>query len=333
MTESTRISPDAVERDGAHGREAYSRPVGHGHHGHHHDHAPSADADRRWLAVALAVIAGFMVVEVVAGLLAGSLALLSDAAHMATDAAAIGLALVAAGFAARPATRTFTFGLRRAEVLSAQINGATLLVLAAVVLYEGVRRLADPRDVEGAVVIAVGALGALANLAAAAALARAERQSLNVAGARAHVLADLYGSLAAVVAGVVVVLGGTPRVDALAAVVVAGIMLRSGWGLVRDASRVLLEGTPAGLDAAAVGRAMAARPGVVEVHDLHVWEVTSGFPALAAHVTVGRDQDCHARRRELTALLHDRFGIDHVTLQVDHERVPELLRLEGLQSR
>jgi cobalt-zinc-cadmium efflux system protein len=304
--------------------------VGHAHdHGHDHDHAPSADADRRWLAVALAVIAGFMVVEIVAGLLSGSLALLSDAAHMATDAAAIGLALVAAGFAARPATRTFTFGLRRAEILSAQVNGAALLVLAAVIAYEGVRRLADPLEVEGAIVVAVGAVGALANVAAAAALARAERQSLNVAGARAHVLADLYGSLAAIAAGLVVLLGGSPRADAVAALLVAALMLRSGWRLVRDASRVLLEGTPAGLDAASVGRAMAAVPGVVEVHDLHVWEVTSGFPALAAHVTVGRDQDCHARRRELAGLLHERFGIDHVTLQVDHEHVPELLRIEG----
>jgi cobalt-zinc-cadmium efflux system protein len=298
-------------------------------HAHDHDHAPSADADRRWLAVALAVIAGFMVVEIVAGLLSGSLALLSDAAHMATDAAAIGLALVAAGFAARPATRTFTFGLRRAEILSAQVNGAALLVLAAVIAYEGVRRLADPLEVEGAIVVAVGAVGALANVAAAAALARAERQSLNVAGARAHVLADLYGSLAAIAAGLVVLLGGSPRADAVAALLVAALMLRSGWRLVRDASRVLLEGTPAGLDAASVGRAMAAVPGVVEVHDLHVWEVTSGFPALAAHVTVGRDQDCHARRRELAGLLHERFGIDHVTLQVDHEHVPELLRIEG----
>ncbi len=304
--------------------------MGHAHdHGHDHDHAPSADADRRWLAVALAVIAGFMVVEIVAGLLSGSLALLSDAAHMATDAAAIGLALVAAGFAARPATRTFTFGLRRAEILSAQVNGAALLVLAAVIAYEGVRRLADPLEVEGAIVVAVGAVGALANVAAAAALARAERQSLNVAGARAHVLADLYGSLAAIAAGLVVLLGGSPRADAVAALLVAALMLRSGWRLVRDASRVLLEGTPAGLDAASVGRAMAAVPGVVEVHDLHVWEVTSGFPALAAHVTVGRDQDCHARRRELAGLLHERFGIDHVTLQVDHEHVPELLRIEG----
>jgi cobalt-zinc-cadmium efflux system protein len=298
----------------------------HGHGGHHH--AIGADADRRWLTIALAIVVTFMVVEVVAGLVADSLALLSDAAHMATDAAAIALALVAADLARRPVTGRFTFGLKRAEILSAQVNGVALLVLAGVVLFEGVRRLGDPRDVDGVVVIVVGVVGAVANVATAAALARAERQSLNVEGARQHVLADLYGSIAAVAGGIVVVATGSGAFDAIAAVVVAALMLRSGWRLVRDSGRVLLEGTPAGLDAGTIGRAMAAHPGVVEVHDLHVWEVTSGFPALAAHVTVGHDQDCHGRRRELDALLHDRFGIDHTTLQLEHEPVPALLSIE-----
>ncbi len=311
--------------------------MGHGHHhdhdhdhgGHGHSHAPSADADRRWLGIALAIIVAFMVAEVVAGVLAGSLALLSDAAHMATDAGAIGLALVAAGLARRAPTRSFTFGLKRAEILSAQVNGAALLVLAAVILFETVRRLTEPGEVEGAVVVVVGRDGAPANVAAAPGLARAERQSLNVEGARQHVLMDLYGSLAAVLGGLVVLLTGLTRFDALAAGVVAVLMLRSGWRLLRDASRILLEGTPAGIDAEQVGHAMAAHPGVVEVHDLHIWEVTSGFPALAAHVTVGGDQACHERRRELAALLHDRFGIDHVTLQVDHDHPDELLHIDA----
>jgi len=306
--------------------------MGHGHahhdHPHGHSHAPGPDADRRWLAVALAVIATFMVVEVVAGVLAGSLALLSDAAHMATDAAAIGLALFAAGLARRAPTRRYTFGWGRAEVLSAQVNGAALLVLAAVLLYETVRRLAAPVDVDAVVVVVVGAVGACANVAAAAALARSERGSLNVEGARQHVLMDLYGSFAAVLGGLVILAGGSARFDALAAGVVALLMLRSGWSLLRDASRILLEGAPTGVDATQIGRAMASVPGVVEVHDLHVWEVTSGFPALAAHVTVARDGDCHDRRRAVEALLHERFAIDHVTLQVDHERAPELLTIE-----
>jgi cobalt-zinc-cadmium efflux system protein len=296
----------------------------HEHHGHDHDHAGhshgriEADADRRWLLVALGLICLFMVVEVVAGLLSGSLALLSDAAHMVTDAAAIALALVAADLATRPARGPFTFGLGRAEILSAQLNGAALLVLAGVLAVSAVRRLADPPDVEGAVVIVVGGVGALVNVGAAWALSRAQRQSLNLAGARAHVLTDLFGSIASVLAGLVILLTGFRLADPLAALAVVALMLRSGWSLLRDSSRVLLEGAPPGVDPGQVGRAIAASPGVVEVHDLHVWEVTTGFPALAAHVVVAPDEDCHMRRRELQALLAERFAIDHVTLQVDH---------------
>jgi len=292
-------------------------------HDHDHDHgphshAPSADADRRWLTVALALIAGFMGVEIVAGLLAGSLALLSDAAHMLTDAAAIGLALVAARLAARPASGAFTFGFGRAEILSAQVNGAALFLLAGVIAVEGVRRLGSPPDVEGSIVIAVGVAGAFVNVAAFWALSRSERQSLNVAGARAHVLADLYGSLAAIVAGTVIAAGGPAQVDAIAALTVAALMLRSGWSLLHASARVLLEAAPRGIDPNEVGHALASHKGVVEVHDLHVWEVTAGFPALAAHVVVAAGDDCHGCRRELQALLRERFGIRHTTLQVDH---------------
>jgi cobalt-zinc-cadmium efflux system protein len=290
----------------------------HGHGGHHHHHAPSADADARWLAVALGLIASFMVVEVVGGLLADSLALLSDAAHMLTDAGAIGLALVAARLAARPAAGRFTFGLGRAEILSAQANGGALLVLAGVIAVEAIRRLFEPPDVDGAFVVAVGVIGAAVNVAAAWALSRAERRSLNVEGARRHVLTDLYASLAAAAAGAVVLATGFDRADGIAALFVSALMLRSGWGLVAESGRVLLEAAPRGMDPNAIGRAMASEPGVVEVHDLHVWEVTSGFPALAAHVVVKPDDDCHAMRRRLQRLVGERFGIDHVTLQVDH---------------
>jgi cobalt-zinc-cadmium efflux system protein len=293
-----------------------------------HTHAPSADADRRWLAVALALIVGFMAVEVVAGLLAGSLALLSDAAHMLTDAAAIGLALLAARLAARPARGSYTFGFGRAEIVSAQINGAALFVLAGVIAVEGVRRLGSPPDVDGPVVVAVGAVGALVNIAAFWALSRAERQSLNVAGARAHVLADLYGSAAAITAGAVIAFGGPTEIDALAALTVAALMLRSGWSLLRASTRVLLEAAPAGLDPDEVGRALAAMPGIVEIHDLHVWEVTSGFVAVAAHVVVAPGDDCHLRRRELQSVLHERFGIRHTTLQVDHESLQQLVQIQ-----
>jgi len=287
--------------------------------GHAHSHAPAPDADRRWLAIALGLIVGFMVLEVAAGLLADSLALLSDAAHMLTDAGSIALALVAARLAARPPGGRFTFGLGRAEILSAQVNGAALLVLAGVIAWEAVRRLGDPPDVEGAIVLVVGLAGAAVNVAAAWALSRAQRRSLNVEGARAHVFADLYGSLGAALAGLLVLTAGVERADVVVALLVAALMVRSGFGLLRRSTRVLLEASPRGIDPDTVGRALAAHPGVTEVHDLHVWEVTSGFPALSAHVLVPRDADCHARRAELEHLLAERFGLEHTTLQVEHE--------------
>jgi cobalt-zinc-cadmium efflux system protein len=300
----------------------------HHEHDHGHHHAISADADRRWLAIALAIIAGFMAVEVAAGILAESLALLSDAAHMLTDAGAIALALVAARLAARPAGGPFTFGLGRAEVLSAQINGAALLALAGVIAWNAGQRLVDPPDVEGAIVIAVGVLGAGVNIAAAWALSKAERRSLNVEGAMAHVMADLYASVAAAVSGVLIVLTGVNEFDGVAALIVAGLMISSGWRLVRDASRVLLEAAPQGVEPELIGRTLAAQPGVVEVHDLHVWEVTAGFAAVAAHVIVAPDADCHGHRRELQRVLRDHFAITHTTLQVDHASAPQLLAIE-----
>jgi len=300
-------------------------------HDHHHHHAVSPDADRGRLAAALALILGFMVAEVVAGVLSGSLALLSDAAHMLTDAGAIGLALVAARLAARPPSSAFTFGLGRAEILSAQVNGGALLLLAGVIGFDAVRRLGDPPSVDGAIVLAVGLLGAAVNVAAAWALASAERRSLNVEGARAHVMTDLYASLGAATAGAIVLATGFDAADPIAALLVAALMLWTAWALLRDSGLVLLEGTPRDLDSDAVGRALARHPGVVEVHDLHVWEVTSGFPALAAHVLVPPGDDCHAIRHELEHLLDDRFGIRHTTLQVEHEHAGAgaLLEIEG----
>jgi cobalt-zinc-cadmium efflux system protein len=288
-------------------------------HGHAHSHAPAPDADRRWLSVALGLILAFMAVEVVAGILADSLALLSDAAHMLTDAGSIALALFAARLAARPPGGRFTFGLGRAEILSAQVNGASLLVLAGVIAWEALQRLGDPPEVEGAIVLVVGLAGAGVNVGAAWALSRAERRSLNVEGARAHVLMDLYASLGAALAGLLVLTADFERADVIVALLVALLMVRSGFSLLRQATGVLLEAAPRGLDPQAIGHALAAHPGVREVHDLHVWEVTSGFPALSAHVLVPPDADCHARRAELEHLLAERFGIEHATLQVEHE--------------
>ncbi len=299
---------------------------GHGHPGHHR-HGAGAEADTGKLALALALIVGLMATEVVVGILASSLALLSDAAHLLTDAAAIGLSLVAARLARRPAAGSMTYGLRRAEILSAQFNGATLLALALVIVVEGVRRLVSPPDVEGAPVLAVALVGIVVNLAATWTLSRANRASLNVEGAFQHILTDLFAFVATAVAGAVILLTGFTRADGLAALLVAALMLRSAYGLLRASGRVFLEAAPEGIDPDEVGRALVAQPGVTEVHDLHVWEVSSGFPALSAHVLVGRETDCHHARRRLERVLHDRFAITHTTLQVDHEG-PELLALE-----
>ena len=297
----------------------------HGHAGH--SHGVSAQADTRMLALALAINLAFMLVEVVVGIVANSLTLLTDAAHMLTDAGAIGLALVAARLAQRSPSGSMTFGLKRGEILSAQVNGITMLLLAVWVIYEGVRRLIDPPDVEASLVLWVGVGGLAANLGAAWALVKANRSSLNVEGAFQHNLIDALGSIAAIVAAGIILATGFERADPIASLVIAAIMLHSAWGLLKASGRIFLEAAPEGLDVEEIGEAMIGVGGVVEVHDLHVWEVTSGFPALAAHVLVGAGDDCHGIRLELERMLHGRFAIDHTTLQVEH--LPErLLQVE-----
>src|SRR4051794_25557209 len=297
-----------------------------GGHEHHHHHAP-ADASSGRLAVALGLLLGLMVLEMVAGVLASSLALLSDAAHMLTDAGALALALVALRLAARPGRGAMTYGLGRTEILSAQFNGATLLVLGLLIVFQGIRRLITPPEVEGMVVLIVALVGVAVNLAATLVLHGTDRRSLNMEGAFQHVLTDLVAFIATAIAGLVILLTGFDRADGLASLFVAAVMLRAAWGLLRDSGRVFLEAAPKGMDVGAVGAAMVAVRGVHEVHDLHVWEVTSGFPALSAHVLVGADDDCHRAREHLETLLHDDFGIEHTTLQVEHEG-GELLEIE-----
>jgi cobalt-zinc-cadmium efflux system protein len=300
--------------------------MSHSHAGQ--SHGASADADRGKLRIALALIVGFMVAEVVTGIVANSLALLSDAAHMLTDAAAIGLSLVAIRLAARPAEGRMTFGFKRVEILSAQANGITLLVLAAVIAVEAVRRLFDHPSVDGSLMLAVALAGIVVNLAATATLARANRQSLNVEGSFQHLLTDLFAFVGTAVAAAVILLTGFDRADAIASLLVAGLMLRSAFGLLRDSGRVFLEASPKGIDPERIGRRMAEQPAVVEVHDLHVWEVTSQFPALSAHVTVARDADCHRARLELAELIEREFHIHHTTLQVEHEP-KQLVQIEN----
>jgi cobalt-zinc-cadmium efflux system protein len=293
-----------------------------------HAHAPVAsELNRQRLVVALVLIVGLMAAEVVAGIVAGSLALLSDAAHMLTDAGAIALSLLALRLAARPAGGNLTFGLRRAEILSAQVNGATLVVLAGLIVYEAVHRLIAPPAVGGWTVVAVALVGVAVNVVATWQLGQADRENMAVEGSFQHLLTDLYAFAATLVAGVIILAIGFDRADPIASLVVAALMLWAAYGLLKDSGRVLLEMSPAGTDVSEIGRALADHPRVSSVHDLHVWQIGSGFPALSAHVLVAPGDDCHEIRRKLERLLGERFGIDHTTLQVDHER-EQLITLE-----
>jgi cobalt-zinc-cadmium efflux system protein len=287
-------------------------------HDHAHGHSHGGGEDARRLGLALALILAFMAGEVVAGVLAHSLALLSDAAHMLTDAGALAMSLVVLRLAAQPARGNRTFGLRRSEILSAQANGAALLVLAGFIVYGAIRRLVSPPPANGGAILVVALVGIGVNILATWQIAGANRESLNVEGSFQHVLNDLYAFIATAIAGGVILATGWVRADAVAALFVAMLMLRASWRLLRDSGRVLLDIAPAGLPVTEIGTAMAAHPGVVEVHDLHVWEVTTEFPTLSAHVLVEPGADCHGIRRELESLLRDRFGLEHTTLQVEH---------------
>jgi len=304
----------------------------HDHAGHHqggagHSHGVSTDADDRYLTIAFVLIVGFMAFEVVVGILAHSLALLSDAAHMLTDAGALALSLVVLRYVQRPGGEGLTYGRRRAEVLSGQANGAVLLVLGLIVIYESIARLITPPDVAGLAVTVVAAAGVVVNLAAAWVIAKANRHSLNVEGSFQHIVTDLYAFIGTLAAGIVILVTGFDRADAIASLVVAVLMLRSGVDLQRKAIRVLLEGAPEGMPPAEVGMAMARGERVREVHDLHLWELAPGHPILTAHVLVASDADCHAVRRALERMLNERFGIAHTTLQVDHVQA-ELLPIQ-----
>jgi cobalt-zinc-cadmium efflux system protein len=299
---------------------------------HAHDHTHRLTADRRALTVALALVVAVMVGEIVAGLIGGSLALLADAGHMLTDAAALGFALFAAAMSARPAAGRWTFGYSRLEILAAQANGLTLGLLALWVVWSAIHRLIDPHDVRGGLVLVVALAGALASLAASFVLARASRESLNVRGAFLHVLTDVAAFGAAALAGALILATGWDRFDPIASLVVAGLMLWSSVLLLRESTVIFLEGAPADADPDAIGRALVAEGDVVEVHDLHVWTVTSGFPALSAHVLVTPGADCHAARRRLERILADRFGLTHTTLQVDHAE-PATVELGAATAR
>lgn len=293
----------------------------HDSHGGGHTHGVAPDANTRYLVIALALIVGFMIVEVGVAVFSGSLALLSDAGHMLTDAAAIAGSLVAIRLAAKPSSARWTFGLKRAEILSAAVNGITLVVISGIVAVEAIRRLITPHAVEGAPVLIVALLGIAVNLVAVWVLAKANRTSLNVEGSFQHILTDLYGFIATVIAGIVILLTGFTRADAIASLIVVVLMLHAAWGLLKDSGRILLEGTPEGMDLIKVRSHLLEADHVLDVHDLHVWTVTSDLPALSAHVTLMEEcfYDGHAPLvlDGLQACLVGHFDVEHSTFQLE----------------
>ena len=288
----------------------------HSHGDHNHDHGRGAD--RRALTITFVLTAAFTVAEVVGGLITGSLALLADAGHMLSDALSLGVALFAVWLAGRPSTPNRSFGYKRAEILAALFNGATLVAISLWILIEAYHRFREPPEILGGWMLAVATLGLVVNVVGAMILSRSGGESLNLQGALRHVVADILGSVGAIAAALVILATGWYYADPIISALIGLLVLGSSWKLLRDSTNVLLEGTPRGIDADEVGRSMAASEGVQEVHDLHIWTITSGFPALAAHVLVGRDENCHARRRDLEELLAREYGIEHTTLQVDH---------------
>jgi cobalt-zinc-cadmium efflux system protein len=301
-----------------------------------HDHSHALDArradSRRRMWIALAINGGLLVAEAIGGIITGSLALLADAGHLLSDAGAIVLALFAARLAALPAVGRRTFGYQRSEVLAALVNGLTLVVISIVIAVAAIGRFGDPPEIDGWGVLALGLVGLAGNVAATVVLARGQREDINLEGVLRHSVADALGSVGVVVAGAFVLLGGSPVIDPIVGLLIALLILASSWRLIKEPVDVLMEAAPAGLDVDAVGAAICTEEGVRSVHDLHVWTVTAGFGAIAAHVVVaqGSDRDLIRRRLELT--LRERYGIEHTTLQMEEEADQGLLRVENAPS-
>jgi len=283
--------------------------------------------------VALAINVGMLAVEAVGGVLTGSLAVLADAGHLLSDVGSIGLALFAAALAGRPAGGRMTFGYQRSEILAALVNGLLLVAVAVAVAIAAFGRFGDPPEIDGAGVLVLGLLGLLGNVAATAVLARGKRVDVNLEGVLRHSAADALGSLGVLVAGGVVLLGGSPLVDPIVSLAIAALILLSSWRLIAGPVGVLMEAAPADVDVDAAGAAICEEDGVRSVHDLHIWTVTSGFGALAAHVVVAQDRDRDLVRRRIELLLHERFGIEHTTLQMEEEASDELLHVESAVDR
>jgi cobalt-zinc-cadmium efflux system protein len=283
----------------------------------------------RW---ALWINLGLLAAEAVGGILTGSLAVLADAGHVLSDAGSIVLALIAARLATLPAAGRRTFGYQRSEVLAALVNGLLLVAVSIAVAIAAFGRFSDPPQIDGWGVLALGVFGLAGNVAATIVLARGQRDDINLEGVLRHSAADALGSIGVVLAGAFVLLGGSPVIDPIVGLLIAVLILASSWRLIKEPFDVLMEAAPAGLDVDGVGAEICREEGVRSVHDLHVWTVTSGFGAIAAHVVVaqGADRDLVRRRLELT--LRESYGIEHTTLQMEEEASQELLHVENVSG-
>ena len=299
-----------------HGHEAHDD---HGHEGHDHPQH-LRETSRRSLIIALVLITGFMIAEVISGILSGSLALLADAAHMITDAAAIALALLALWVAGRPASVERTFGYHRTQVIAAMLNALSIWLIAAYILFEAYHRIWEAPDVEGGLILVVGAIGLVVNIAAAFVLYRSARHSLNVQGAFLHVIADLIGSVGVVISGVIIVTTGWTLVDPILSILLGLLIMASAWRLVVKVFNVLLEGVPEHIDVYALCAAMEDLSGVTVIHDVHVWTISSGYHVMTAHVLVDPEhavEDLDGLMRRLREIAMKKYGIRHVTIQLE----------------
>ena len=298
---------------------------GHGHSGLHLH--VSSRSSLRSLTIALVLNAAYTLVEVIVAILTGSLSLLADAGHNLSDVVALAVAAGAVLLARRPTTPNRSFGFKRGEILAALFNAVSLIVIALIVFVGAARRFADPAAVPGGWLIAVASVGLLVNAIGAAVVFRRGGEDINLRAAYIHLVGDALGSIAVIATGIVIVTTGWRYADPIMGVLIGIYLIASSWGVLRESVLVLLESTPRGLDAEEIGRALVAQPGVVEVHDLHVWQITSGFPCLSAHILVREGDDCHGIRRASERMVADRFKITHTTLQVDHDHIDALLTI------
>jgi len=285
-----------------------------------HRHAPLAPQRRQGrLAIVLALAAGYMLAEAIGGVLTGSLALLADAGHMLSDVIALSLGLFAVRLGQRSPTPQRTYGYHRSEILVALAQGALLVGVALALLVEAVQRLGEPHEILGGPMLAIAAGGLLVNLIGLGLLAEGREHDLNLRGVWLHVLSDALGSAGAITAALLVLAFGWSWADPLASIAIAALIVRSSWSLLREAVSVLMEWAPEHVDVQAIQRQLAAMPGVIAVHDLHVWTITSGMVALSGHVVAGEGRERGKLLQEVSDLLHERFGIDHATIQIESE--------------